>query len=62
MSETVLLSSDRGPVRILTINRQPARSAREVRSILRRRSSGEVVSLLVQTPDGRTSIVNLRVP
>jgi len=48
--------------RILTINRQPARSAREVRSILRRLSSGEVVSLLVQTPDGRTSIVNLRVP
>jgi serine protease Do len=48
--------------RIVSIDRQPARSAREVRSILRRASPGSVVSLLMETPDGRTYIVNVRVP
>ena len=48
--------------RIVSIDRQPARSAREVRSILRRAASGSIVSLLMETPDGRTYIVNVRVP
>jgi serine protease Do len=48
--------------RILAINREAARSAREVRSILRRAASASVVSLLMETPDGRTYIVNIRVP
>jgi S1-C subfamily serine protease len=48
--------------RILSIDRQPAGSARDVRSLLRRASPGDIVSLLVQSPDGRTSIVNVRIP
>ena len=48
--------------RIVSIDRRPANSAREVRSMLRRAAPGSVVSLLMETPDGRTYIVNMRVP
>jgi serine protease Do len=49
-------------LRVLSVDRAPTGSARNVRSALRRAQSGQVVSLLLQTPDGRTSIVNIRVP
>ncbi len=51
-----------GGLRILEINRRSVDSAREARSILRGMRSGEIVSLLLQRPDGRTRFANVRVP
>jgi len=48
--------------RIVSIDRQPVGSVREARNLLQRVRSGDVVSLLLESPDGRTRIVNLRVP
>ncbi|MBI4544367.1 MAG: PDZ domain-containing protein [Gemmatimonadetes bacterium] len=48
--------------RLLALNRREVRSAREAHSLLRRVRSGEVVSLLFETPDGRSQIANLRLP
>ena len=48
--------------RIAEINGQPVASAREARGILRRLGSGQIVSLLLQSSDGRTYIANIRVP
>ncbi|HEX7120427.1 MAG TPA: trypsin-like peptidase domain-containing protein [Longimicrobiales bacterium] len=51
-----------GGLRIVEIDRRPIESAREAQSLLRRARSGEVVSLLLQRPDGRTRFANIRVP
>src|SRR5690606_38551725 len=48
--------------RILEIDRQPVASAAEARSRIRRARTGDVLSLLLEYPDGRTYIANLRVP
>ena len=48
--------------RVVSINRQPVSSAREARELLEGTASGEVVSLLLAGPDGRTQISNIRVP
>jgi serine protease Do len=48
--------------RIISIDRTSVSSAREARSLLRRARPGAVVSLLLQTPEGRTYIANVRVP
>ena len=48
--------------RILEIDREPIDSVAEAQSLLSRARSGEIVSLLMQYPDGRTYIANLRVP
>ena len=49
-------------LRIVAINRQPVGSAREARELLDRAPSGDVVSLLLSTDDGRTRIANIRKP
>ncbi len=51
-----------GGLRILEINQKAIDSAREARSILRDLRSGEIVSLLLERPDGRTRFANIRVP
>ena len=48
--------------RILSIDRRPVESARDAQAMLRSKRSGDVVSLLLEAPDGRTRIANLRVP
>src|SRR5690606_30550804 len=48
--------------RVVSIDRKPIESASEARAILERTRSGAVVSLLLQAPDGRTRIANIRVP
>lgn len=48
--------------RVVSIDRKPIESASEARAILKRTRSGAVVSLLLQAPDGRTRIANIRVP
>jgi len=48
--------------RVVEIDRQPVASAEAAEAVLRGLRSGAVVSLLLETPDGRTSIANLRVP
>ncbi|HEX7052115.1 MAG TPA: trypsin-like peptidase domain-containing protein [Longimicrobiales bacterium] len=48
--------------RIISIDREPIESASEAEAMLRDADSGDVVSLLLQSPDGRTRIANLRVP
>lgn len=48
--------------RLLAINRQEPGSAREARSMLRAATSGDVVSLLLERPEGGTYIANIRVP
>jgi S1-C subfamily serine protease len=48
--------------RVVAIDRQPVQSAREARSLLERAASGQVVSLELSTPAGRTRIANIRVP
>ena len=48
--------------RITEINGQPVANAREARTVLRRLAPGTVVSLLLETRDGRTYIANIRVP
>ena len=48
--------------RVVSIGRQPVTSAREARALLERYLSGQVVSLVLSSPDGRTWIENIRVP
>ncbi|HUF12881.1 MAG TPA: Do family serine endopeptidase [Longimicrobiales bacterium] len=48
--------------RVVSIDRQPVTSAREARALLERTASGQVVSLLLSSPEGRTWIANIRVP
>jgi serine protease Do len=48
--------------RILAVNRQAVTSAAEARAALRALRSGEVASLLLEFPDGRTYIANVRMP
>jgi serine protease Do len=48
--------------RIVSIDRRPVRTAREVRGALRNVRSGAVISLLLEYPDGRTYIANVRAP
>jgi serine protease Do len=48
--------------RISGINRKQIRSAQEAQSVLRRLRSRQIVSLLLEGPDGRTQIANIRVP
>jgi serine protease Do len=48
--------------RLLSINRQPVESAGHARAVLRSLKSGQVASLTLEAPDGRTYIANIRVP
>jgi len=48
--------------RIVAIGRTSVRSAREARALLRAVGRGQVLSLLLETPGGRTYIANIRVP
>ncbi|HEX6308085.1 MAG TPA: trypsin-like peptidase domain-containing protein [Longimicrobiales bacterium] len=48
--------------RIATIDGEPIESVTEARSLLRQARSGAIVSLLMEYPDGRTYIANVRVP
>jgi serine protease Do len=48
--------------RITEINGQAVDSVATARQILRTAASGQVVSLLVEYPDGRTYIANVRMP
>ncbi len=53
---------DIGGHRIVEIDRRTVDSAREAQSLLRRLRPGDVVSLLLLRPDGRTRFANIRVP
>ena len=48
--------------RVVSIDRRPVTSVSEARSLLRQARSGQVVSLLMEYPDGRTYIANVRMP
>jgi serine protease Do len=48
--------------RVISIDRQPVDSVAQARALLRAAQSGEIVSLLLESPDGRTYIFNVRVP
>jgi serine protease Do len=48
--------------RVVAIDRQPVSSVAEARSLLRQARSGHIVSLLMEYPDGRTYIANVRMP
>jgi serine protease Do len=48
--------------RLTHIDRRPIDSAREARTLLRAARTGSIVSLVLETPDGRTYIANVRVP
>jgi serine protease Do len=48
--------------RIAAIDRKPVSSVTEARSLLRQARSGQIVSLLMEYPDGRTYIANVRMP
>jgi serine protease Do len=48
--------------RIVAIGRTSVRSAREARALLRAVGRGQVLSLLLETPGGRTYIANVRIP
>lgn len=48
--------------RVVTLDRQPIRSAQQVRRILDRLHSGDVASFLLRDPSGGTVIANVRVP
>jgi serine protease Do len=48
--------------RIVSIDRRPVTSLSEARALLRQAKSGAVVSLLMEYPDGRTYIANVRMP
>lgn len=48
--------------RVVSIDRRPVTSVGEARSVLRQARSGQVVSLLLEYPDGRTYIANVRMP
>jgi serine protease Do len=47
---------------LVSIDREPVASSRDVRALLRTARGGQVVSFTFATPDGRTYIANLRVP
>jgi len=47
---------------LLTVDRQPVRSARDARLLLRAAHSGHVLSLLLSDAEGNTYIANIRVP
>jgi serine protease Do len=48
--------------RILSINRSPVTDAVQARALLHAARPGEILSLLIEYPDGRTYIANIRVP
>jgi S1-C subfamily serine protease len=48
--------------RITSIDRKPVRSAAEARALLRGAKAGQVMSLVLEEPEGRTYVVNVRVP
>jgi serine protease Do len=48
--------------RVVAIDRRPVASAREAEAMIRAAESGGVVTLLLESPHGRTHIANLRVP
>jgi serine protease Do len=48
--------------RILSINQSPVADASRARALLHGARPGEVLSLLIEYPDGRTYIANIRVP
>ncbi|MBR9990512.1 MAG: trypsin-like peptidase domain-containing protein [Gemmatimonadetes bacterium] len=48
--------------RVVSIDRRAVSSLAEARSLLRQARSGQVVSLLMEYPDGRTYIANVRMP
>ena len=48
--------------RLVSIDRRPVTTLTEARSLLRQARSGQIVSLLMEWPDGRTYIANVRVP
>lgn len=48
--------------RIISIDQRAVKTVREARELLRRARPGAVVSLHLESPDGRIRIVNLRVP
>jgi serine protease Do len=48
--------------RVVSINRQAVDSVAQAQSLLRAARAGEIVSLLLESPDGRTYIFNVRVP
>jgi serine protease Do len=48
--------------RIVSIDRQPIDSVARARALLRSARAGQVVSLLLESPDGRTFVFNVRVP
>jgi serine protease Do len=48
--------------RLVTVDRVPVTSAEQARALIRAVPRGRVVSLLLTDPDGRTDIVNVRVP
>jgi serine protease Do len=48
--------------RLLTLNRQPVAGLGDARAALQRLVPGEVASLLLEQPDGRTYIANVRIP
>jgi S1-C subfamily serine protease len=48
--------------RVIAINQQTVSSVAEARSLLRQARSGHIVSLLMEYPDGRTYIANVRMP
>ncbi len=48
--------------RIIEINREPIETAREAQGLLRALRSNQVVSLTLQSPEGRIYIANVRVP
>ena len=49
-------------LRVLAINRRQVESAGDAKARLAEVPSGEIVSMLLATPDGRTTIANIRVP
>jgi len=48
--------------RIVSINREPVKSARDAAAKLRRLRSGQIASLVLEDPEGRIHIANVRVP
>jgi serine protease Do len=48
--------------RVIAIDRRAVANAREASAALRGARPGQVVSLVLETPDGRTYIANMRVP
>jgi serine protease Do len=48
--------------RILSINRTPVNGAAHAQALLRAAAPGDILSLLIEYPEGRTYIANIRVP